>query len=148
MDIFKKLLDFDTSSGKFFWKSGKEAGTKSVYGYWVIRIKYRQYRRGRLAFLFTHGRWPKPFVDHIDRNRLNDRPENLRECTRSQNMWNQRRRGPGKRNPKMGVCFIQGRYQAQIQQYGKRIYLGRFETPEQAGEAYQAKRLELFGEFA
>src|ERR1700737_913011 len=123
-----ELLDFDAESGRFTWKgkphsrnkhAGKEAGcavvSRSDKVYWVIKIDGRTYKRGRLVYFLTHRRFPVPCVDHWDRNSLNDRPDNLREATGTENAWNHR---PHKRRIKlpMGVRLIplSGRYQARI----------------------------------
>lgn len=62
----------------------------SVNGYkaWWISVDGKQYNAARLAWLWVTGKWPDPEIDHWDRNSLNNRWDNLREATRSENMLN------------------------------------------------------------
>jgi len=78
-----------------------------------------------------------PCVDHINGIRTDNRIENLRWCTKQQNEWNNK--GKGYRITKYG------KYVAQIRQDGKFIYLGTFDTPEEARQAYETKFIELRG---
>jgi len=93
-------------------------------------------------------------IDHINHNRLNNRRKNLRICTRSQNLGNQRpiRGGSSKfkgvtkskfRVKKGKYCWI-----ANICFKGCIRYLGTFENEINAAKAYNKKAKELFGEFA
>lgn len=75
--------------GKLYWiKSGKEAGSMRKDGRVSIRLDGKAYLRYRLCWLLLKGYLPER-IDHIDNNRSNDRIENLRECTQSQNRMNQ-----------------------------------------------------------
>ena len=56
-------------------------------GYYRLRYKGKSYYQHRVVFFLTHGYWPTE-VDHIDRNKLNNRPDNLREATRSEQSLN------------------------------------------------------------
>jgi hypothetical protein len=88
-------------------------------------------------------------VDHDNGNRLDNRRENLRPATKSQNMSN---RGPFLNNKSgfKGVCWHKRRQKwiAQIHVSGKRTHLGYFDDPIAAARAYDAAALELHGAFA
>lgn len=92
-------------------------------------------------FIYAHAHGPIPpwlVVDHISRNTLDNRIENLRLVSQKQN--NENRLGP-QRNNKIGfkgVCSVSrsGRYRAQIKHEGKKLHLGCFGTPEEAYAAY------------
>lgn len=87
-------------------------------------------------------------VDHINRDKLDNRRCNLRVCTQTQNRWNTGKRSHNTSKFK-GVSFNKYhlRWEANICCNGRRIWLGRFATPEEASVAYQTKAKELFGEF-
>jgi hypothetical protein len=96
-------------------------------------------------------------VDHINGNPLDNRKDNLRVCTYSQNQMN---RGKIKNNTSgyKGVFYMKRTkdminehlkpWKAQIRFNGKVIYLGIYKTKEPAARIYDKKALELFGEFA
>lgn len=160
--ITKDLLDhlFSYKDGKFFWKNpskhhkdlvGKEAGsTQPANGklYVTIQINGEKVRRGRLVFFYINGKFPDPCIDHINGDSTDDRPENLRQATYTQNAWNHKTRAKVKNLP-MGVRLTpKGRFSARISYYKKLITLGTFDTPEEAHQVYLGKRRELYGEFA
>jgi len=95
---------------------------------------------------------PGMCVDHINRNKLDNRRSNLRLATYSQNSCN---RGPMKRN-KIGLKGVSkqilngkwnGKWRSGIGVNGKLIYLGIFDTPELAANAYAAGVKKYHGEF-
>lgn len=94
-------------------------------------------------------RLSKMDVDHINNNKLDNRKENLRVCTRSENMRN---RGKNKNNKSgyKGVSWFarDSCWTAGIKHNGKRIYLGLFDNPADAHEAYKKAALRLHGDFA
>jgi hypothetical protein len=93
---------------------------------------------------------PDEIIDHADRDPLNCRRSNLRRVTRQQNNFNtspQRRPGTSKYKG-VFLCRRTGRFQACIALNRKRTYLGNFDNEEDAARVYNAKAIELFGEFA
>lgn len=89
----------------------------------------------------------KEHVDHIDGNTMNNTRVNLRLSTSSQNQCN---RGKSKRNTTgyKGVTYRNRKWIAQIGLNGKVYYLGVFDSPEEAHEAYKKAAMELHGTFA
>jgi len=87
---------------------------------------------------------PHLFVDHINRNPLDNRKINLRICTSSENMRN--RKIKNKHNYK-GVHLRNGKWQARITK-GKTKNLGNYPTAERAAIAYDEAAIELFKDFA
>jgi HNH endonuclease/AP2 domain-containing protein len=88
-------------------------------------------------------------VDHINHNKLDNRRENLRICTRSQNQSNN---GLSRINTSgfKGVTFHKKtqKWQSQIGIDGKIVYIGLFDTPEKAAHAYDEVAREKHGVFA
>jgi hypothetical protein len=89
----------------------------------------------------------KEKIDHIDGNGLNNRRNNIRLCTYTQNNQNAQIRKDNSTGVK-GVRKVKsGKYSARIQSNKKRINLGTFNTLEEAKEAYNKKAQELHKEF-
>lgn len=78
---------------------------------------------------------PAVLVDHINNNGLDNRRSNLRPASKSLNSLNSKTRSDNTSGYK-GVSFSHGKYVAEISKDGKRHYLGRFSTPEDAHAAY------------
>lgn len=94
------------------------------------------------------GSWPTNQVDHVDRNKLNNRMNNLREATNAQNSYN-RTNGRNSTGFK-GVSFHkrQGKYTARIMKDGISVSLGAFDDPQHAAHAYNKAAIQMHGEFA
>lgn len=92
---------------------------------------------------------PKLYVDHKDRNGLNNQKSNLRICTHSQNMANRRSR-VNSTSKYLGVhrCRQYNKWRAEIGKDKKITFLGRFDEEIEAALAYNKKAIELHGEFA
>lgn len=91
---------------------------------------------------------PNLFIDHIDRNPLNNRRSNLRFCTPRQNCFNQRPKlGTSKYK---GVCWHkkQKAWAAIIEMNGKATHLGFFRSESDAAKAYDAMAKKIFGQYA
>jgi hypothetical protein len=89
-------------------------------------------------------------VDHINRNGLDNRRENLRTASQQQNKANSIGWRKETSSQYKGVYFesSRGLWRAKIMYDGKSIHLGRYKTEIEAACAYDKKALELFGEFA
>jgi hypothetical protein len=87
-------------------------------------------------------------VDHSDHNGLNNRKNNIRLCTSSQNSMNKKGQSNNTSGYK-GVSYHKGKnkYQATIMVNRKQIYIGSFLTAFEAHEAYKKRAQELFGSF-
>lgn len=88
---------------------------------------------------------PREFVDHINRNKVDNRRENLRLATPSQNGGNSI---PFGSSGYKGVRATKYGYMARICKDRKLHYLGTFDTPQDAHNAYKAAARKYFGEFA
>lgn len=93
----RELLDYDPSTGVFMWKEHsrggramplKEVGGISAQGYRSTSIDGRRYQVHRLVWFWHHGYFPENNIDHIDRDKLNNRIENLREASKVCNARN------------------------------------------------------------
>ena len=109
------------------------SGTQAAYAF--TRPKTLLHR-----LIFTEGR-----ADHKNRNGCDNRRENLRACTSSENSANRRRKT---RTLPRGVFRQRNKFQASIVANKKKIHLGTYNTPEQAAKAYDAAAIKYFGEFA
>ena len=91
----------------------------------------------------------KPCVDHIDHDKANNQMTNLRWATLSENQGNQQLQANTSSKYK-GVSWHKRikRWNAKIMHKGKRIHLGYFDDDIDAAKAYNAKAIELFGEYA
>jgi hypothetical protein len=153
----RQLLNYEPDTGRLVWRvtsgraiAGREAGgiSKDI-GYRRIRLlKSGIFLTHHLVWLILKGEWPKR-LDHIDGDRLNNRIENLRECTQSQNLANTGKLSTNTSGIK-GVNWHKAsqRWLAQIKVRGKQRHLGVFKTKEEAGVVYAAAAKEAFGDFA
>lgn len=96
-DFLRHLLHYDPLTGVWTWmnplprskmRRGDIAGRLTDQGRRQIRIASGFYYASRLAWLYMTGEWPKDQIDHINRIKDDDRWENLREATQSQNSFN------------------------------------------------------------
>lgn len=89
-------------------------------------------------------------VDHIDGNRLNNRRENLRICTRAQNAKNKKFYAKYSTTGFKGVVWRpeMKKYMVSIRHNGPKKHIGYFNDLIEAALAYNKVALELHGEFA
>ena len=151
-----ELLDYCAETGVFRWRQhrrkcppGTIAGSKGAYGYNFVRVDYRRYAAHRLAWFWVHGVWPNGEIDHINHVRDDNRLENLRLANSSQNKHNALKKASSTSGYK-GVHFHKTRqkWQARIRKDYTRHFLGWFDTPEEAAQAYDEAALRLHGPYA
>lgn len=154
--ITKELLHeiFEYKDGHLYWKkskrygwAGKKAGT-ICNGYVQVRINKKHTYAHRLIYMIHHDEMPI-YIDHIDGNPLNNKIENLRKATGSQNSANSKVKCTNTSGYK-GVSFRSDtkKWQAALTKNYKKISLGCYDTAEQAYQAYLEGSKKHFGEFA
>jgi len=153
----KSILDYNPDTGIFTRtkticnraKQGDIVGSRNDSGYLFVRIATHSYRLHRIAVLFMTGAFPKDYIDHINHIKDDNRWDNLRECTKTQNGVN---RGKNKNNTSgyKGVSWmkLKDKFRADIKYKGRQLCLGHYDCRHDAASAYNIKATELFGEFA
>lgn len=120
------------------------AGHLGKQGYLQICINRKLMQAHRLAWLYMHGELPKNIIDHIDGNKANNRILNLRDIDRKGNSQNTKKaKSTNKASGLLGVSKNKklNKFTARITVSYKSIFLGLFDTPELAHDAYvKAKR--------
>lgn len=144
-------LHYSPETGQFLWLTGRLAGDWAGTindGYVIISVDGVKHRAHRLAWFWVTGEWPAETVDHINRNRADNRWSNLRLATVSQQNRNRPPRAANKAKLKGVMAHKNGRFYARVSLNGKREYSGGFATAEEAHAAFMARSAQLFGEFA
>lgn len=147
----KSLVQYDPETGALYrlLKGGTErliSGTNSS-GYIQTTIEGIFYYGHRLAYLVYFGYVPI-YVDHINRNTMDNRLVNLRTASMSDNLANSKLRSDN-------ICGFKGvnynrkrnRYYARIGSGRNKISLGGYDTAEEASQAYMSAAQKLYGEF-
>ena len=152
----KRQLHYDPDTGIFKWairkpkvKFGAIAGKIKPKGYIEIRVNLVSYQAHRLAWLYVYGAWPEGLIDHINRSPGDNRIANLRTASHQQNFRNV----PVGRRSSTGIKGVSphgksGKYRAAIRVDGRRLWLGLFNTIEEAADAYKTASTIHHGEFA
>jgi hypothetical protein len=152
----KELLDYNPESGHFYWKVksnhfikiGAQAGGINQKGYVIVGIEGARCYAHRVAWLFTYGKFPTAQVDHIDGDKSNNSITNLRLCTNAENHKNQ---GIRKTNTSgfKGVSWDSKNesWFAQTTLINRHIFLGYYESPEEASIAYNTFAKANHGQF-
>lgn len=142
-----KLFTYDREAGVLYWRikvhnkirhnyvAGSVKGTND--GYRQVSIKGKLYHEHRIIMMLCFGHIPENAeIDHINHTRNDNRLANLRFVTRSENRRNQ---SVNSKNTSgvTGVCFLKARkkYMSQISVDRENIYLGLFDTLEEAAAA-------------
>ena len=149
------MFRYDKETGLLTWKSRsfesslasgwnkryaeKLAGVKNLEGYISVSINGSRYLAHRIIWKMLHNTEPS-IVDHIDRNKENNKEKNLREASESLSQFNKIL--PKGRLPR-GVQPNKNQFMARLK--GK--YLGSFKTPEEAYFVYCESAKKAFNSF-
>lgn len=175
VEVLRQLLRYEPETGKLFWNerpthmfstdstrsqehisalwnsryAGKEAFTaRATAGHKHSTIFGTLVQAQRVIWAIVHGEWPAFGIDHIDGDPANNRLENLRIATQSQNCANRTSR-KGATSKYLGVHRQKKSWIAQIKPIGgKGYYIGSFKTEEEAAMAYNEEARRVHGEFA
>jgi len=147
-DSLCELLDFDPETGSFRWReSGRgrnndQAGSVAPNGYRQITIAGEKYQAHRLVVLWLTGEMPVCDVDHINGDRSDNRPSNLRCVSRAENMQNQHKLQVRNKSGVRGVVWHKAasKWAARI----GRKHIGLFDSVECAAAARKLAELAVF----
>jgi len=149
-----ELLEY--REGVLYWKTtrsrlaiaGSKVGMIGTSGYLQTKIDGARQMNHRVIFLMHHGYMPT-FVDHIDNNKLNNRIENLREATKSQNGHNVGIRSSNTSGVK-GVYWKKSdrKWCVRAWCHGKRRYFGLYDDLELADLVAREARNKFHREYA
>ena len=142
----RRLVEGTVLNRNYFWNGRRQPVRNTA----VYVQQHGNFRAGKLAWFYMTGEWPEIDIDHRDNDGWNQRWENLRLATRSQNQANTRRYESNSSGLK--CVFPSGGkkrpWRSQIQKDGQRISLGRFETKQEAFAAYVEAAKSVHGEYA
>jgi hypothetical protein len=140
-NLIRNSLRYDPNTGELTWATQKggrgaagcAAGTIDRTGYRRIKLNGSRLLAHRVAWFLTHGEWPVGVIDHINRNKLDNRIENLRDVSVAENSRNREfdeTRGTFKAS--------RNRWAARVTRDGVTRYLGVFDSLDKARQAYLA----------
>ncbi|MFC5423263.1 HNH endonuclease [Bosea eneae] len=152
-ELLRSLFDYDPSTGELVWKAKNYrshiAGTPDRSGYIRVILNKQSWPAHRLIWAIHYGVEPPALIDHVNGDTADNRIENLRAASRTQNNANS---AVSSRNASgfKGVSRHKatGKWQAYIKVNGKGKHLGVFSDPVEAHAAYCAAAAETFGDFA
>ena len=152
-EIVRRFLNYDPITGILSWRikyyraaPGDSTGCASPDGYLRTMLLGKLYLVHRLAWFYVHGVWPKDQIDHINRQRDDNRLCNLREVT---DQGNRRNMSTSVANSSgyTGVSWFKrdSKWQVSIMHNYKKIHLGYFTNIEDAVAARKAGELKYWG---
>lgn len=148
---------FEYRDGTLYWRKvahpnkqyllGQEVGSLHKTGYRHVTWRGRIWKVHRLVYLLHHGVLPKE-IDHINGCRADNRLENLRAVTRSQNQFNKaaQRNASGCR----GVTWHAKtkKWCVRVMMHAKTYCFGYYDNLELADLVAQEARAKLYGQYA
>ena len=160
LEELKEFLDYNPDTGIFTWikipnnnrvKVGQVAGVMNSWTCYIqIRFKGIGYKAHRLAYYMYHGVDPLgKCIDHIDGDKANNKIDNLRLATNSQNAMNRHNVPSNNTSGISGVDWHKSvkKWHSRIMVDGVRKSLGFFINIEDARKARKEAEIKYFGEF-
>jgi hypothetical protein len=126
------------------WTAAWSPGTQNYY---VVRCERRIAIRMSRVILGLADDDPRE-AEHANRNTLDNRRENLRPATNTQNNANRRRLQKNNTTGYRGVRVMGDKWQAALFHKGRYIHLGTWPTPERAAQEYDEAARIVFEDFA
>lgn len=156
LEDVRKRISYDPETGIFIRvkasthrRVGQVCTVRRPDGYLQVAMGRGNILAHRLAFMLGHGRAPVGEIDHINRDKADNRLANLREATKAQN-------GANKIPSRRSISGIKGaswcnrarKWRATIRVATRQVHLGFFATAEEAHAAYVEAARKYHGEFA
>jgi len=146
-------------NGNLYWRErtancvqiGARAGSNAGRGYRHVKYKKQTHMEHRVVWEMHFGEIPNGLhIDHINRNRSDNRIENLRLATPYQNRQNAPSGKSAPTSEHKGVFWstARGKWVAALSVRGKQKCLGGFDDEGDAALAYNSAAQSAWGEFA
>ena len=150
LDVLRELYELDAEAGQLInRRTGKPVGFCGWEGYGRLKVRGSLYRIHRVVYLLANGVDPGASeIDHINGDRADNRPENLRLADSKTNQWNVAAKRTSSHGLKGVTRRRNGAFMARIRCGERRVYLGIYLTAEEAHAAYAAAAQQLHGEYA
>lgn len=128
----------------------KHRGVRKKTPYVMVSDISDKKKRIELHLLLLNHKRPNGYtIDHIKCDTLDNRKEQLRICTISENAKNVSKKISVKHSSEYkGVSKSGGKWHSEISANGERVYLGRYINEIDAAKAYNEAAVRLHGEFA
>lgn len=149
----QQVLNYNPETGVFTWavcfgnaRINMVAGSIKSNGYISIGVDKKRYHAHRLAWLYVYGEWPKNDIDHVNRDKTDNRIANLRVVSRSVNLVNTSRRQNNKSGYK-GIWWDKNRqnWQVRISVDKQQKNLGCVKTLDEAVALRKAAEKSYYG---
>lgn len=122
---------FDRETGAVYARNGRRLDEAKSDGYHTVHYLGRDLPAHHVVWFLSTGNWPKDIIDHIDRNRSNNSPSNLREVNAEQNQRNKGQRGYYYDKDKQ-------KWRVQWSYNNRQVYVGLYSSENFAAQVYQA----------
>jgi hypothetical protein len=152
----RRCVDYNPETGVLVWrekysrfspiKVGSEIGSPNKSGL-HFSFARKDLLCHRVAWFLYYGEWPETFLDHKNGCPKDNRLQNLRLATRSQNTIN-RKSHKNTTSPYLGVCLVTKSQKWRASIGSSRTYLGEYDSEVKAAKAYNKAAKELYGEYA